>query len=372
MSNTRMNRLLEILREKKIEQVALTSPGSICYFTGHAAAIETGPSPFAPLVVALVLVRQEEPILFIADSESSGDVAAGFEIRKFQGYTYERPLRGLEEVTTLLVDHFNRLPRSTVGVEMGDLPAFILESLRSNCRQLEFKDITDDLAPMRAVKDEDEIRAIRSALELCDVGQAAVKKCALPGLTELEVFGEMQKAMEQAAGTRLPILADLVSGIRTAGVGGNPGPFRIGEGDLVIADIVPRRQGYWGDTCNTCAAGEPNTEQKRVFHGIESALYECIDRVRPGTRACDLDSFLRQRVASLGGAYPHHSGHGIGVTYHEEPRIVPYNQTPLRAGMVIALEPGIYFEGKWGLRLEHTVLVTQTGAEVLSQFRHTL
>jgi len=372
MPNTRMNRLLEILREKGIEHVLLTSPGSICYFARHAAAIETGHSPFAPLATALVSVQGEEPILFIADGEPLNDIAAGFVIRKFQGYTYEHPLKGLEEITTLLVNHFNRLPRSAVGVEMGGLPAFVLEGLRSSCRQLEFKDITYDLAQMRVIKDEDEIRAIRSALELCDVGQATVKKCALPGLTELEVFSEMQKAMEQVAGTRLPILADLVSGVRTADVGGNPGPFRLGEGDLVIADIVPRRQGYWGDTCNTCVVGESNAEQKKVFQGIESALYECIDRVRPGARACDLDSFLRQRVASLGGAYPHHSGHGIGVTYHEEPRVVPYNQTPLRAGMVIALEPGIYFEGKWGLRLEHTVLVTHAGAEILSQFRHTL
>lgn len=372
MSNIRMNRLWEILQEKGIEHILLTSPANICYLTGYATAIETGPSPFAPLPTALAAVRGEEPTLFIADSEPLNDFAAGFAIRKFEGYTYEHPLRGLEEITKLLVNHFNRLPRSTVGVEMGSLPAFVVESLRSNCRQLELKDITFDLTQMKAIKDEDEIRAIRSALDLCDVGQAAVKKCALPGLTELEVFHEVQKAMEQVAGTRLPILADLVSGVRTAGVGGNPGPFRIAEGDPVIADIVPRRQGYWGDTCNTCVVGEPHKEQKRVFQGIESALYECIDRVRPGTRACDLDSFLRQQVTSLGGAYPHHSGHGIGVTYHEEPRIVPYNKAPLCAGMVIALEPGIYFEGKWGLRLEHTVLVTQTGAEILSQFRHML
>src|SRR5579875_1126743 len=181
MPNTRMNRLLEILREKGIEHVLLTSPGSICYFARHAAAIETGHSPFAPLATALVSVQGEEPILFIADGEPLNDIAAGFVIRKFQGYTYEHPLRGLEEITTLLVNHFNRLPRSTVGVEMGSLPAFAVESLCSNGRQRELKDITFDLTQMKAIKDEDEIRAIRFALDLDDVGQAAVKKGALPG-----------------------------------------------------------------------------------------------------------------------------------------------------------------------------------------------
>lgn len=367
-----MKRFQETLKEHKVDHALLTSPGNICCFTGQAAAIGTGPSPFAPLAAALVCIRGEKPALFIADSEPLADAVTGLEIRKFQGYAYDHPLKALEDISTLLAGCFSRMPRSVVGVEMGSLPAFVLECLRSNCRQLEFKDISSKLDQMRAVKDEDEVKAIRLAVELCDVGQAAVKTCASPGITELELFGEMQKAMEQSAGTRLPILADLVSGARTAAVGGNPGPFMLKEGDLIIADIVPRRQGYWGDTCNTFAIGEPTQNQQRIFRGIEAALYESIDRVRPGMLACDLDSFLRQRVQALGGSYPHHSGHGIGVTYHEEPRIVPYNRTPLEANMVIALEPGIYFEEKWGLRLEHTVLVTPIGAEILSKFGHTL
>ena len=170
----------------------------------------------------------------------------------------------------------------------------------------------------------------------------------------------------------MPLLADLVSGSRTAAVGGNPDSSTLQRGDLVITDLVPRYNGYWGDTCNTCAVGEASPEQQRIFQGVKTALDDAINQVKSGLRACDLDSHLRQRIAKLGGAYPHHSGHGLGVTFHEEPRIVPYNQSKLRAGMVIALEPGIYFEGKWGLRLEHTILVTEAGAEVLSKFEHTL
>jgi Xaa-Pro dipeptidase len=92
----------------------------------------------------------------------------------------------------------------------------------------------------------------------------------------------------------------------------------------------------------------------------------------PGIRALDLDADLRKRVLRLGGGYPHHSGHGLGVTWHEEPRIVLYNPLVLQPGMVIALEPGIYFKGRFGLRLEHTILVTEKGAEILSKFKHTV
>ena len=140
----------------------------------------------------------------------------------------------------------------------------------------------------------------------------------------------------------------------------------------VTADLVPRHGGYWGDSCNTCVAGEPTAEQRRFFAGISEALHAAIDRVRPGLRACDLDSSVRQHVLKLGGGYPHHTGHGLGVTWHEEPRICPYNTLPLEANMIIALEPGIYFKDRWGMRLEYVVRVTGTGAEVLSKFQHAL
>ena len=107
-----------------------------------------------------------------------------------------------------------------------------------------------------------------------------------------------------------------------------------------------------------------------MFKGIAGALASTIETARPGLRACDLDRELRRHIERLGGSFPHHSGHGIGVTWHEEPRIVPYNTLPLEAGMVIAIGPGIYFEGRRGIRLEDTVLVTPTGAQVLSAFRH--
>ena len=141
---------------------------------------------------------------------------------------------------------------------------------------------------------------------------------------------------------------------------------------MIISDLVPRHWGYWGDTYNTCVVGEPTAEQRRLFEGIATALAEGIDNVRPGVRSCDLDASLRKRILRLNGGYPHHSGHGLGVTWHEEPRMVPYNPLPLQPGMVIALEPGIYFKGSFGLRLEHTILVTDKGAETLARFQHTL
>jgi Xaa-Pro aminopeptidase len=104
------------------------------------------------------------------------------------------------------------------------------------------------------------------------------------------------------------------------------------------------------------------------MHGTAAqALALGISLVRPGLVARDLDRTLRQFMADAGyPVYRHHSGHGVGLTAHVEPRIVPYNEQALEAGMVIMLEPGIYFPGETGVRLEDAILVTATGAEVLT------
>ncbi|MGH7870430.1 MAG: aminopeptidase P family N-terminal domain-containing protein [Candidatus Dormibacteraceae bacterium] len=183
MASSRMSKLSDTLRENKIDHALLTSLASVRYFAGHTAPIEIGPSPFAPLAGALAWVKDEEPALLLADSESAEDVAAKLNTQRFPGYTYDRPLRSLEELTTLLVHVFRRVPSSTVGVELTELPAFVLENLRSNCSQLNFQDVTSRLAGLRVIKEQEEIEAIRSALELCDLGQATVKKRISPGMT---------------------------------------------------------------------------------------------------------------------------------------------------------------------------------------------
>jgi Xaa-Pro aminopeptidase len=105
----------------------------------------------------------------------------------------------------------------------------------------------------------------------------------------------------------------------------------------------------------------------KAFGIVRDTLRAGIESVRPGVRAFDLDQQMRKSIQDAGFApYPHHSGHGLGTTYHEEPRIVPYNTLALQPGMVIALEPGIYLPDVGGIRLEDVVLVTQDGCELLT------
>ncbi len=372
MNQLRIQKLAAAISEAKVDHVLLTSLASLRYFAGYSAGIETGPSPFSPVLGAFLWIAAEQPRLFLADMESSEGIVPGLEVTTFASYTIEKPLSAAKDLALKLRACFEKLPAGRVGIEADDLPAGVLEPLRSGSIRLEFQDFAAALAKIRMVKDEEEISILREALDLCDLGQTLVKKLAQPGMTEVELFAEVRKGMETRAGGRVPLLADLVSGPRTAQIGGPPTSRRLEGGDLIVSDLVPRHRGYWGDTCNTCAVGQPTSEHRKLFDGIDAALGEGINMVRPGVRACELDAALRKQVLRLNGGYPHHSGHGLGVTWHEDPRIVPYNPLPLQPGMVIALEPGIYFKGRLGLRLEHTLLVTERGAEVLSKFQHTL
>jgi Xaa-Pro dipeptidase len=138
------------------------------------------------------------------------------------------------------------------------------------------------------------------------------------------------------------------------------------DGELAIVDLVPRVAGYFGDSCTTFAVGEVPAEVRSAHARCLEALERGLEALAPGMVAGDLDALVRS-----GLEYPHHSGHGVGIAPHEEPRIVPGGATVLAPGMVVALEPASY-PGPWGMRTERVSLITETGCEVLSTHDLTL
>jgi Xaa-Pro aminopeptidase len=354
-----------------LDGVLLTSGASLAYFAGFETQLEWGPSSWLPCPAAFLWLRGERPVLFLAEGESSRPEAE-FDQALFPSYTYTEPFPGIRSLISPLLSRLARVPRANLGVELSWLPSAVFSAIVESFPQARIADIHPRLAELRTIKTPSEIERIRRAVELCDCGQRAAKELAQAGMTEIELYSLIHAAMEAQAGCRVPLLADLVSGPRSAEVGGSPSSRKLCSQDLVLVDLVARRDLYWGDSCNTFAIGTPTQLHRELFDRVLSALHEAIARMRPGVRVAELDGFLRQAVSHAGNSFPHHSGHGIGVTWHEEPRIVPYSSAVFAEGMVIALEPGIYIEGHCGLRLESVVAVTSTGAETLSGFMHTL
>ena len=344
----RHERALEIARQAGAGALLAADPATVTWLTGYAADIETGPSPFAHAPLA-VLVPGAEPVLIVSEDEAGAAAAGGCEVVTYPGFGLG-PLDPVGGAARALADV---IPPGPVATECGALTASLAAGLST-------VEVGAQLALARAVKDEDEIALVRAALALCDAGQRAAREHAHPEMTELDLWALVRAAIERVAGERIPVLADLVAGPRTAEVGGLPGGGVLTDGDLVLCDLVPRRGGYWGDSCSTFAVGEPSATARERHRAAMDALARAIEAVRPGVVAGDIDALARP-----GLDYPHHTGHGLGTTYHEEPRIVPGSNVVLEPGMVIALEPGSYGEGE-GVRVEQIVVVTNDGCEVLS------
>ena len=369
MNQPALDRLNEFLKQHQLQAALLSNPHTLTWLTGYAPPIQTGPSPFegGP---ALGWLADGHLTLVLSDAEAGAARAAGAAVQDYLSYTIEAPIAGVRNQAEALARVLRPSAglKGALGVEMNALAAPLLDALRQSLPGARLEPLDGQIEPLRAVKSADEVKRLRAALALCDLAQAETGKLIRPGRSEIEVWGELKARLEVQAGGRLPVLADFIAGARTAEVGGLPGRYVLQSGDAVIADIVPRLDGYWGDNAGTHFVGEPPAELKKIYTVALETLRKGLAAIRPGVKAGDLDSLLRSQIRDQGyPVYPHHSGHGLGASYHEEPRIVPFNPMKLEPGMVIALEPGIYVPGVGGVRLEDVVLVTDTGVEVLTR-----
>jgi Xaa-Pro dipeptidase len=179
--------------------------------------------------------------------------------------------------------------------------------------------------------------------------------------------------MNREAGRRVPAILTVTAGAEATATGGGVATARVVEAnDLVLTDTSPWIGGVWSDTANAVFVGTPDRETRRRFDAVHRALHAGIALCRPGAVAKDVDREVRALLADHGPTYPHHTGHGIGAAWSEEPRITPYNEMRIEEGMVLALEPAIYLQGWGGIRLEHVFAVGATDNEILTRFEHTL
>jgi Xaa-Pro dipeptidase len=229
----------------------------------------------------------------------------------------------------------------------------------------------DILYRLRLIKDEDELEKVLTSYELCWIGHQAIAEAARPGVQEIELFTAAQSAAQIASGGPIEFVCDLLSGPNAAEV---CCPIRVAgrraaeEGDAIVADVVVRSNGYWGDSAETHVVGS-NDEVEAVRAELLTILDGTRAELVPGAKGSDLFRDLQQRILSTfpGGEFPHHGGHAIGLTGFEDPHIIPSDMTPLEPWMVLAVEPGVYFPGRYGARVENVFIVTPDGGLELRQ-----
>lgn len=349
--------------------VLVTDPSSITWLCGHVPFDTSGPSPFAG-GPALAWLGPEQFILLVPGSDSGVTVEQELERWTYRGYTVDKPMNPHHYYTQRFQDLVRSiLPHSgTIAIEYQNFPASLHETLVQTRPEIQVRPIDGLFTALRAIKTEYEIEKIRGALRWCDLAQQVLMDKAQPEMTELDLFGAIYGELIPHAGGPFPVTSALVGGVRTGARLPGPSHYRLQAGDPILFDIALNYQGYWGDNCNTLVLGAASEPFEKLHGVVFKALEFARALISPGIRASEIDARVRAFIRDRGyEPYAHHTGHGIGVSYHEAPRIVPYNHETLAAGMVICLEPGIYDPLIGGVRLEDVVLVTENGCEVLSR-----
>lgn len=233
---------------------------------------------------------------------------------------------------------------------------------------IEWIDIEPTLYRLRRRKDADELARIRRAIGATGRMYARARELLRPGVSELEMFCELQTAAVMELGE---MLTGTGNDYQCASRGGPPRAQRRAEaGELYILDLGPAFRGYFADNCRTLAVTEPTDLQREAWSWIARALDHVEQTARPGKRCRELFDEVQQLLDQAPvGKFNHHLGHGIGLFPHEAPHLNPNWDDTLEVGDVFTAEPGLYApELRAGLRIENDYLVTETGVERLSDF----
>lgn len=336
----RSERLRSWMHGEDVTCTVLFGADHVAHLTGYARYFG-GPS--AVVVGAegeqvLVVMQDEAPV---ARSRAAADEVIGFGERGF-GIDLD-PVAGLVSTVAALpaVAGARRLGIATELAGADLRLAALLDATRVEAG--------DALRRIRLVKDWDELVKIGASYELCWLGQQAVADGAVPGAREIELFTAAQAAAQVASGAPIEFTCDLLSGPNTADVCCPihvAGQRAVEAGDVVIADVVVRSNGYWGDSAETHAVGASD-EGAAARALLLDVLEEARTMLVPGARGSSVFEHVHTRIVEAlpGGELPHHAGHGLGLGAFEDPHLIPSDDTPFEPWMVIAVEPGVYFPG---------------------------
>ncbi len=239
---------------------------------------------------------------------------------------------------------------------------------RNSPRGLRLREAPALIEQARMVKDEDEIACLRSAVNLGSSLFDRALESIRPGVRETEVAAEMEYAARKAGAEAMSFDTIIASGARSALPHGRASQAVIpGEG-FVVCDFGVILAGYCSDMTRTVYVGRPSAEAREVYRAVQQAQQAAVDVVKPGIAAGEVDRVARKSLQNSGLAkyFTHSTGHGVGLEIHEAPRLAAGQTAVLKPGMVITIEPGVYVPGKWGVRIEDMVVVTERGCEVLT------
>jgi len=261
----------------------------------------------------------------------------------------------------------------TMAIESETMTVKMLNGYRHFFNEVNIDDsdsLSNAINHLRAVKDDEEISCIRRAQEIAEKSLDELLPFIREGRTEREVALELNRLMFANGAEDLSFETIVLSGTNTSMPHGVPSDKRIQNGEFVLMDFGAVWNGYHSDMTRTICVGEPDDEMKKVYNIVLEAQTKALDYAKAGITGKELDKIARDIIeqAGYGENFGHSLGHGVGLEIHEKPNASPNNNGLLEKNSVVTVEPGIYIAGKFGVRIEDFVILTENGCYNLTKY----
>jgi Xaa-Pro aminopeptidase len=353
----RMERATAQAAEAGLAGLLVTPGPDLFYFTGYQ------PTAITERITMLALQAAREPAMIVPilerpDAEPAPGVAAVSLVDWTDG---SDPYAA----TAKLLDPGGRYAVSDSAWAMHVLA--LQEALPAS----RFVSMTTALPMLRAVKDAAELDRLAAAGASADAAFEQIIRVRFAGRRERDIGAELAGLLRDHGHSRVDFTV-VGSGPNGANPHHEMGDRVIAEGDMVVLDFGGIQDGYGSDTTRTVHVGTPTDEERTVFEVVRRAQQSAFEAVRPGIACQEIDRVARKVItdAGYGEYFIHRTGHGIGMTTHEPPYMVEGETHPLVPGMCFSIEPGIYLPGRFGVRIEDIVAVTDDGGRRLNNTTH--
>jgi Xaa-Pro aminopeptidase len=373
----RRKRLWERLPEE-ISWVLIGDQRHVQYFTNF----RINPISFSADQKALVLMTRDGKAILLADNFGKRSATVPYFVDQeviTAWYTHKKSVTNRDDALCLALSEVEKIWRDETGlIEPEGLSEMTAAMVSENAAWQFAEDDSETpttlgtiIRSLRRSKHADEVELQKTCMRAGEAGHRRAFEVIRPGISEFEIYLEVQRAAQEAAGVPCVVYGDFRATNATLHkAGGLPTHYRLQNGDLFILDYSVIIHGYRSDFTNTISVGAPSDRIVAQFEACRDALSAAAAILKPGAAGREIWKAASGVLESRGfGPLAHHAGHGLGLEHPEPPILVSESEDVLVEGDVITLEPGCYIEGQGGMRFEHNYLITNAGCEQLSQHR---
>ena len=358
MTQARLDKLNASLRISDLDAVILNPGSTLTYLTGLHFHLMERP-------VVLLFAKDQVPVIVLPELELQKVASLPY---KLQVFAYpENPSEW--DIAFRQAAQALGLDGKRIGVEPRQLRLLEYGYLKKAAPKADYPDGSSVLAGLRLRKEQAEVEAMRKAVEIAQSALEATIPSIKVGMTEKELSSELvAQLLKHGSEPEMPFSPIVSGGPNSANPHASPSERKLQAGDLLVIDWGAAYGGYISDLTRTFAVGEVDDEYQKIHKIVQEANAAGRAAAKPGVPCANVDIAARDVIekSGYGKYFTHRTGHGIGMEGHEEPYMRGDNMQILEPGMAFTVEPGIYLPGRNGVRIEDNVVITDTGADVLS------